>query len=189
MANEEEVHNALRRMIMGLVPHSTIVGTVKEVDETEFACTVLPLDGGAEMHFVKLKPSIDTSDFGIIPIPEVGSDVLVGIVGKNDNHAFLVMTSRVKKCLIKLNGSIFEIDSSGIKLNGDSYGGLIKIQSLINELKLFTQFNNAFKKAIQLWIPVSGDGGAAFKAQLQQLMSLHMPEFIDIENKKVKHGG
>jgi hypothetical protein len=186
---EEKLNTALRKLVKGLIPKHSFVGVVKFVDESEFTCDVEPVDGGAVRHTVRLKPAIDQDGYGVIPIPELNSDVIVSIIGNNENHCYVSIVGKVKKYLIKLENATIVLSSEGVIINGDGFGGIVKVNELRSDLAKITTLLKSIQETFQSWIPVAGDGGAALKAAASSFISNPIPDFSTIENERVKHGG
>lgn len=186
------ISDALYRRINGALRATVFPGKVIAVDTSNYTCDVEPSDGGATFFNVRLKPVSDSDGNGIIVIPEVDSDVLVGVTDLNQDSTFVVQFGKVKSYLVKTTSGTLEVDAAGtIKLNGDNLGGLIKINSLIQELNASNQLLLAIKNVLTSWAPVSGDGGAALKlAAIGALQQLQPGQFDTntLENTKVKHG-
>jgi hypothetical protein len=178
----ERVRKVLRQFLRDNIPVQSIVATVKEVDETNFTCAVQPIDGGAMIYGVRLKPAIDESDNGLIAIPAVDSDVIIAIANNNSSSSYI--SGKVKTYLIKT-----EADGI-IKLQGDSLGGLVKAEALIERLNNVENDTNALKAAFNSWVVAPNDGGAALKASAAGWSGaqLTITEVSQIENEKVKHG-
>jgi hypothetical protein len=75
-----------------------------------------------------------------------------------------------------------------MKINGDDLGGLLNGPKLIQELNKLKSFQQKVQQVFNAWVPVPQDGGAALKTQVTQFTALQLPNFQDLENKKVKHG-
>lgn len=142
--------------------------TVKSVSGK--TCDVEPLNGDADILGVKLQAN-DTTE-GILFVPSVGSIVIVSF--ENKDNAFVSMWS--------------EIES--IQLRGDSFGGLIKIDSLITKINNIETDINNLKTALGGWVVAPGDGGTALKTALTTYISQPITNTTksDLENDKVKHG-
>lgn len=185
---------ALFRQING--NNNAFSAEVTEVDVNTRSCTVIGISDqvGVEYKDVWLMPEIND---GILYVPAIGSTV---IVENNANlQPYIVMWSEIDKILWVGGGSAIQIDKDGIKLDGDSFEGIMKVtpsvqawndlQNDINQLKqLFTTicatplvttsvgspdaFYTAFNSAMTTW----------------NASTLTVTSKSDIENTKVKHG-
>lgn len=186
----EEINKALRNFLAKHARVQAFIGKVSSVDVTKYTCDVLPIDDGPEMFDVRLKPSIDGDNTGLICIPVVGSHVVVSIIGNNDHYAYISMFGKVDSYqVVTASGVKIELKNNGeLHLNGESLGGIIKA----NELKTQLDKTNAVVKAIQdalvNWVVVPSDGGAALKALVAPLSALQLGDYSSIKNDKVKHG-
>ena len=93
------------------------------------------------------------------------------------------------ECQIECEGEA-SIKADAIKINGDSFGGLIKIEELKKEL----QKNNIILDIIlKICTPINEAGNGApssFQASLMSaLAGKQVGDFNNMENDKVKHGG
>jgi len=165
----EQIRNKMKDAFKGSV--QTFVATVLVVDEANMTVDVEPI-GQAPINDVRLKAGIDQVTDGVVEFPKEGSSVLVGLVGNNENEAVVLKCSDVDKVVI----------------NGGSNGGLINIQTLIEELdktkdtvqKLLDVFNN--------WTPVPNDGGAALKTVASSILaSAELGDYTGMEDEKVTH--
>jgi len=191
MSKENEIRKALLRLFQGEAPVQVFAGKVKAVSQTDFTCDVDPADGGATFFNVRLKASVDNDTNGIVAIPEVGSDVLCGVIANNHNAIFVLMYTKIETYKItSASGGFLELDKNGqIKLNGDSLGGLVKVNVLKTELAKTNAVVNAIKNVLMQWVVAPGDGGAALKAfAIANLTPQATGDFSQIENVKVKQG-
>jgi hypothetical protein len=144
---------------------------VDMVDTNNRTCDVSPLDGSAKIYDVRLQADIGGSK-GFLIVPVKGSRVIVNWINKN--AAFVALT--------------YDIDS--VNLRGDSFGGLIKIEDLVNRLNAVEKDLNNIKTAFKTWVTVPNDGGAALKTAAASWygQQLNLTKKKDLENTKVKHG-
>jgi len=154
-------------------PLTVQIATVTAVDETALTCDVQLLENDTiEISDVRLKAAIDNGTDGLVQIPTVGSTVLVGMIGNDDNTQFVIAFSAVTK----------------VVMFGGTNGGLINIQTLITELNKTNALVNAIKNSLANWTPVGGDGGAALKTYAGiQMAGKATGDFSSMEDVKVKH--
>jgi hypothetical protein len=131
MSKEQEIIRKLKEIAKQ--PLQTFVASVQEVDEEQATITALPV-GGPELTDVRLRAAIDGAEDGVILFPEVGSTVLVGIIGNDPDTAFVCRCSVVQKAKLKIGDSTLEISTEGFLMNGGSLGGLINIADLVEKV-------------------------------------------------------
>ncbi|WP_420582092.1 hypothetical protein [Reichenbachiella sp.] len=165
-----DIAQALSKQRMKLMP--TFTATVKEVDEATMTCVVEP-PGQAEIDEVRLKAGIDEVTDGIVEFPTVGSTVLCGIIGQDEDICFVIKCSVVDK----------------IVMNGGSLKGLIIHDELVAQLTKMTARIDGIIDAIGDGVPAPQDGGSALQATIVAgLAALNdVEDFSNIENDKVKH--
>jgi len=159
------------------VPLLTIVAEVTKVDEDEFTIDAKPLDGTPELFDIRLKSGIDSSNEGLIVVPEKGSHVLVTLINNDPNKAFVSGTNKV----------------ASIQLRGDEFGGLVKVKELADVVKEIKDDLNSLKQVFTTWVPVAstpGDGGASLKAAAATWYAqlLAPTSESQLKNDNVTHG-
>ena len=162
-------------------------GMVKSVDEEAGTMEIMPDDDDAEFVLPCLLRADDDGLKGIVPLPEVGSEVVVSSV---DGGApfILVRASKLSGVLIDVPELTIKCDA--IEINGGINNGLIIIEALKNELELYNKLLQAFLNELKTPINEPGNGSpSAFQAKLLAALSAYqLPTFANIENTKVKHG-
>jgi hypothetical protein len=186
MSKEQEIIRRLREIAKQ--PLQTFVASVQEVDEEQATITALPV-GGPELTDVRLRAAIDGAEDGVILFPEVGSTVLVGIIGNDPDTAFVCRCSVVQKAKLKIGDSTLEISTEGFLMNGGSLGGLINIADLVEKLNAIEQDLNQIKTAFSSWVPVPQDGGAALKTAAGSWAGSTLTQTLqgDLEDTKITH--
>lgn len=172
---QENLVRAWKNMVK--VPIIVEACIVNEVDDEALTCTVTPVTDGPEIFDVRLKASIAEigeliiSD-GLVQIPTVGSTVLVALIGNDQATRFVIAFSEVEKVVFY----------GGLK------GGLINIQTLVDELNKTNEVVQALKDSLTGWTPVPNDGGAALKTYASgQLAGKAVGDFSDMEDENVLH--
>lgn len=189
----ETVNKALRDKVKSWNPSICFIGTVTEVDEANYTCDIIPLGGIVEVFKVRLKPTIDGTKKGIIAIPAKDSFVIVGLLDKNINSAFVVWCSNITKYYVFTEKGTFEMKDDGtMLLNGDDYAGLVKLQELKDNLDAIKNYLSAEKNAIIAGFNAIGAGmsanGANGTTAYNSAISSQTITWKDMENKKVKQG-
>jgi len=169
MKATEELMLAMKKLFEA--PVQTFPATILDVDSDELTCTIQPIDG-PEIFNVRLKAAINGVTDGIVEIPSVGSSVLCGLIGNDDNTCVVLAVDAVDQILI----------------NGGNNGGLINIQTLITELGKTNDVVNAIKNSLLNWTVVPSDGGAALKTFATTEIGIKVTgDFSAMEDEKVKH--
>ena len=178
----------LKEAIQAMIPTKgdTVICTVKSVDEQSRTCTATTASGvsGVEIPNVQLMASIDD---GMLLIPAVDSNIIVQWT--NDVQPYVIMYSELSKVLYIVGDNAIEI-SEVLKLCGDEYGGLIKIEELVSKLNAVEKDLNSIKNVFSSWTPVSQDGGAALKTAAATWYGATITETqkSELENQTVTHG-
>jgi len=152
-------------------------GSVVSVDEDEATMVVL-LDDDNQLPDVMLRAAVDDLK-GIVLLPEVGSRVIIGSVDGPGRYA-LIRASQLAKVLINCDQVI---------INEGEFGGLPKVEALVDKINALEDDLNKLKKVFQAWTPVAQDGGAALKAASATWAgtTIQRTKKGDIENTKVQH--
>lgn len=121
---------------------------------------------------IRKRASVGLPSEGILITPSVGSSVLVSRIGESD-ELFIEMFSGVESILFN---------------NGEN-GGLTITPELKLQLDKMTARIDTLYNAIQNSAVVAGDGGAAFKANMNIILATakEKEKFSKIENLKIKH--
>ena len=156
-----------------------IYSVLCSVVSVEFpTCTVKPLDDDIEIDGIRL--IADDKEKGIIPSPAIDSIVIVSFL--DDSNGFISLFS--------------EIDSIGLR--GDEFGGLVKIEELVQKINrlenkvnsLITKFNahtHITTATVGLAPPV-GSIGVISPPATQEVAITPNTLVSDLENDKVTHG-
>ena len=144
---------------------------VISVDTDERTCECEPLDGSADIPGVRLQADTEGTA-GFLIMPKVGSFVIVNFL--NADAAFVALT----------------YDIEFVHLFGDKFGGLVKIEELVNKINTIEKSLNDLKTAFKNWTTTPNDGGAALKTITATWFAkqLQTTSVSDLENKNVKHG-
>lgn len=142
---------------------------VDSVDETDLLCDCTPVNGDATFLDVRLQAG---TGVGVVMIPKIGSVVMVQPI--NNQTGYISLYSQIES----------------IKLLNGSYGGLIKIDDIVNKLNTIESDINALKTAFSTWVVVASDGGAALKTITTSWSGqpLTQTQKIDLENALITHG-
>lgn len=145
-------------------------GKVKSVDEAAKTCVVSPLDGGADRLDVRL---MATGANGTYLKPAV--DSVVAVVMVSDFTGFVAMYS--------------ELDS--IQLLDGTYGGLVKVQDLVNKINAVEDKVNDILDKLKTHVHggvTTGPGTTGTTPAFSTVSGLTNTSVPDIENPKITHG-
>jgi hypothetical protein len=165
----------------------SLICKVKTVHADKNTCDVTPVNGAADLLDVRLN-AYGTST-GYIVYPTADSFVMVTFFKKNE--AYVSLVSDIDSLAVNIEDKTFYIDSEGILLNGDEFGGLTKTPELKTQLDkthaLLTQIINIINGAP---IAEPGNGApSALQASLKiAITGKQLGSFTNIENTIVKHG-
>ena len=142
-------------------------GEVVSVDKTKRSC-IASIDNGVQIECNLMAIVGD----GILPIPSVGSTVL--ILYATYENAFVILCS----------------DIDEISFKGEELGGMVKVIELVSKLNTLESDLNELKTVFSSWVPVASDGGAALKtaAATWYGQQITQTQRTDLENESVKHG-
>lgn len=166
---KELIRKSIREMVKDMVPVQTFYATVKSVDWDAKTMTV-EIDG-LEMTDVLL--SIDGSEMDVKK-PKVGSNALIGIIDNEEQALFMIWCAAYEEW----------------HLNGDAYGGLIKIEKLIERMNKIESKHDSLCSQLELLpVPVSGAvSGPPVPGSYTSVKITDQTLRKDLENEKIKHG-
>ena len=168
MSAESDIRRAIKSMFTDN-RDNTFIAEVLSVDINSRTCDVSNIDNDLEYNNVMLQAYVSHS--GIVITPKVNSQVLVTMI--NDTLGHVTMYS--------------EVDL--ITMNGDSFGGIVKADTLKTELDKTNAVVNAIYSALTTFVPVPGDGGLALKTlAISSLAGKATGIYTSIKNDLIKHG-
>lgn len=142
---DQQIRERLKQIIKETVGESSLLATVKSVNEDEFTCVLVDDDNEIEYEDVRLTPVIDSKS-GLVLIPKINTWVLAVRV-ESDEDWVIVSVSEVDKVKIKVVNNTLEFTSSGLK----SEVGSAVFEQTSSKLKsgigttVFEQSVNTFK--------------------------------------------
>jgi hypothetical protein len=176
MSKAAELAEALK----ALTRKPTVNLVCKVLEVTGKTCRVEPIDGGAEITGVRLSPVTDSSNEGILIVPEVGSYVMVSQIKVNaaDFVYYVSSCSRITEFkMITTSGTVYS---------------LAKTEMLVTELNKTNTLINALLAIINgAPIPEAGNGApSALQTALKAaLVGQSLGNYANIKNEKIKHNG
>ena len=171
----EKVRFALKRFLESVSPKfgkSCIVKSVSADPLTGLMiCDCESIEDGTVIEDVRICANFndDTNKIGLVCVPKVESIVLVQFIG--DSEAYVTMVS--------------EVDF--VYLNANTYGGLVKVQDLVNKLNNLENWINQFIPIFNaLTLPVSGSTAGPPSTPITNVLTPTVK--ADLENTTVQHG-
>lgn len=166
----EGIKESLKNLSKDGTETRLVLCTVDSVDSVKKTCTCIPISGGADLLSVKL---IAKNQTGFYIIPSVDSHVVVSI---QDNLSFVSMFSKVDE----------------IQLIGDSFGGVIKVDSWLQSYNTqITTLKTAITAALtSIDASIVALGGASVSSPAFTAATATITNVLAsaITNSKVKHG-
>jgi hypothetical protein len=175
------------------------IGTVTAVDEDDYTCTCrLETGGGAAMPGIKLMLNPDD---GVACFPAIGSQVLIILQSPGD--AYVIMTTELdkqdtianKEIYLHVDKSTVQLSPDKIVLNDGSYGGLVKVEALVERLNAvegtLNEFIGIFNNHIHTTTATIGAGPALGVIATTGTPAAVLPNtttVADIENSDIIHG-
>lgn len=172
------MRESIIRIVRPLLQPQNVVGKVTAVDANARTCDV-EVDGGYKRLGVRLRAIENGEQKGLILYPTVGSYVHISMSDNNRNIWYLSMVS--------------EVDN--IELNGGQFGGLIKIQEMVDKVnRLENKVNDLVTKHnTHIHITTATVGPSATPGTIAPTTTTETPiapltHVSDLENPIVKHG-
>lgn len=144
--------------------------TVESIDEVDGAqlAACKPINGDADLLDVRLQADPGS---GLLIVPKIGSIVIVQPI--NELTGYIALFSEVES----------------MKLLDGTFGGLIKIQDLVEKVNnLEDQVNNLLSTLQGISIPLAPSGTYPFAPLFTSFTPLTPTQVADIENDKITHG-
>jgi len=200
----DEIRRKLREMSAG--SEQVFLATVKEVDETEFFCTV-ETDTDIQYSEVRLRAVIDGELKGFCFIPKLESVVLVGRIGGSD-QLYVQLFSEIDKILfsytedmeitfdmekifLRMKERSIEITEEAITFNDGGKGSFATdINKLVDKISAIEGEINSLKQVFTTWVPAPMDGGAVLKGAVASwaAQTIHPVTTVDsIKDELIKH--
>lgn len=193
-----EIREALRDMVREQMIDGALRATVKSVDKQAGTIVATGLKEDIDYFDVRLKAVVaDGNGRGILAYPVVGSQVSIVVLDGVDTMLFVSQMSDIESYLVKAdNGVSIELTATGkVLLNGDDFGGVVKVTPLVAKINQLEAALNVLKIQMAthghlLITPAGAPFPIAVAAPLPALASTALtPTLItDLENPTVKHG-
>ena len=134
-----EIRSALRDMMQEMLIDGAIQATVKSVNKDAGTIVATSLKEELDYFDVRLRAVLsDTYSQGILVYPTVGSQVSIIWLDGIDTMGFVAQFSEIEAFrLVVDNGVSLELTKEGqVLLNGESFGGLVKVAELVKRLNV-----------------------------------------------------
>ncbi len=164
MDNLSSIRNSIRNMVGGTNGQSLFTAKVLSTDG-ETCCVDAD---GLVLSDVQLRAVVNGEESGILITPKTGSYVTVADLSGDLTRIVVVGFSEVEKISIDAE--------TDIVINGGGYGGLIKIEDLVDELNRLVQTFNSHTHVVP-------NGTSNAPSTLASSFSTST-----LENTKVRHG-
>lgn len=180
----------LRELVLGndtsAIAGVNFIATVESVDTAKYTCSVKITGSDGLFEGVRLKAE-NEKDYGVVSIPEIGSFVVVSVLG-SEAGAFVSLCSKVEKVEVKIEEQTLEITQNGFVFNGGQFDGLVKIRQLEQNLENIKIYLDSLNAAIATGLGGTvGDAGAAAATTFSSTMEGISLNFTNMENDKIKH--
>lgn len=162
---QQEAQAALHEFLKKRTTIQVVVAKVLNVDMQDETCDVQDLQGH-EYYNVRLRAQKTSG--GMLIVPKIESNVLIGSIGNSDIDYFIVSHSEVSSVKIKIDNTLYEVDNQGflIKKGGED---LKKILSdLIQQIQLLTVTCTA--PSTPSSVPLNAGAFTLIKTRLQTLL-------------------
>jgi hypothetical protein len=144
---------------------------------------------GVIYNDVQLQAIGDGSGVSLIIVPQKGSAVLIGNVEHGTNYV-LISADKADKIIAKQADDMYiEVAKNGIKLNGDSNDGLVKIKDLVSKVNGIEQkINDLITACTTQVVTLAPSGAFPLASFFTSVTPLAPTQQSELENTKVKHG-
>lgn len=184
----EQLNNAIKNLTKP--PVQVVIGIVTSVDLEKETCNVKPLESDAEYFGVRLKGVVDETGKGLLVVPAVNSTVLLGSIENSENMFYINDYSEIEKFIIEVNGGAkIEIKEETIIFNTGDFGGLVKVQPLIDKInRLESQLNSLYTLLKSHVHPVTAIGSPTGNSpNLAGLTNIDLTQKNELENLNITH--
>lgn len=210
------IQNAIKQLALQGAEIYLCTCTVDEVDEDARTIDCTPINEGAQILGVNLQAD-QAQEVGVVLLPAVGSDVVVGFI--NPNVAVVVLTTEITKAILTIENTEVtvednavslvtekvKIDVSGDKIKLDVDGTTLEMdgkksvwnsgsETTANATELQKQLNKCKTRIDSIINALSSsatgfqDGGATYKANIAlALKALTSEDYSGIIDNKIKH--
>ncbi len=187
-----EIREALQQFVRDMLLDAAVLATVESVDKETGTLVALGDRHDVDRYYdVRLLATLDHPTKGLRAYPKVGSRVVLSVLEGLEEMTFVSQMSDIEEWVLRLdNGVSLRLTPAGqVQLNGDGFGGLVKVEELQAQLNKTNAVVEALQTTLTSWVPTPGDGGANLKlAVTAALAGKVVGNFSSLENPNVKHG-
>lgn len=157
--------------------HSLAVATVLSIQPATATCTV-QLTGGKTNNIRSGVKLMAAQSDGLYIVPVLNSDVIVAWTTRNE--PYLAMFSDVEDIFIEA--------VQPVKLQGDQYGGLVKVGEMVTRLNNLENKVNNIISQYNGHVHPNPEGGTVGATTAPVSGTLTLTQVSDVENPRVVHG-
>ena len=158
-ATATDIRAAFARLNKQMSAASIMTGEVVGVDESAATIDVQPADGGAVYHAIQLRPADADDALGVVAVPAVGAQVICAMT--SPHSGVMLFATKVDKYAVRVSDSMtLEGSTDGWVINGGNFGGLIKIEKLVDRLNTLEDRVNKMLVWLQTHVHVSAAPGS-----------------------------
>jgi len=170
MSDKRQIKEAIERLSGTFMQDSVklFLANVDTVNEAERTCDVTPLTDNATTSYPSVLLMAESDD-GMLIIPTINSNVIVNVSKRG--VAYVAMFSEVDKMTI--------ITKTITQFNDGSFGGLIKVQELVDKI-------NRIENTFNTHTHVASSFGTPTTPPATPITPITM--VTDLENDKITHG-
>ena len=189
-----ELLEAIDKRVRFHLIDGALQATVQSVNKQAGTIVARSVKEEVDYYDVRLKAVLaDGNGRGIIAYPVVGSQVSIVVLDGVDTMLFVSQMSDIESYLVKAdNGVSIELTAAGkLLLNGDAFGGLVKVAELQRQLAKTNAVVAAMKTVLTATpgrVPVQVDGIGLKAAMNTALLGKALGDYTQLENLNVKHG-
>lgn len=210
------IQNAIKQLALQGAEIYLCTCTVDEVDEDARTIDCTPINEGAQILGVNLQAD-QAQEVGVVLLPAVGSDVVVGFI--NPNVAVVVLTTEITKAILTIGNTEVTVEDNAVslvtenvridvsdnKIKLDADGTTLEMdgkksvwnsgsETTANATELQKQLNKCKTRIDSIINALSSsatgfqDGGATYKANIAlALKALTSEDYSGIIDNKIKH--
>jgi len=155
MSSTEELLNRFATKHIGKIPADVTTGTVKDIDEDTYTCTVEREDRPT-LYRVRLNAVEYTGDRFVL-IPKEGSYVLVCMIEGDGADGYLLATSEIEKLVFAIDTTELQVLAGGFSIKrGDE-----TLKAILNDM---------IDQVLKVYAPKDVPGLTALKIRINALL-------------------
>lgn len=174
--------DAIRKIVAPMIKPQIISGIVSSFSESDWTCEV-EFNKRLKIEKVKIKSCLNDEKTGIFVEPKIGSVVLCCLIENRIENMSIINFSEIER---------IKWMSPKLELNGDEFGGILKIKEADENIKELKKYCEDLKKAVSNGLNAVGVGTAANGPGAKTAFDIEMDSksitLKDMENKNITHG-